>query len=48
VLSLQTKVNPTLKDLDFTETEERILVGDAMKAEVMATLEADVQVQILP
>ena len=44
---MQTKTNPTLKDLDFTETGERIMVGDETKEKVMKMLEVDVQVSEL-
>lgn len=43
---MQTKTNPTLKDLDFTETGERIMVGDEMKEKLMTVLEKDVQVSV--
>lgn len=43
---LQTKTNPTLKDLDFTEMEENIMVGNSAKDQLMKALEADVQVSV--
>ncbi|XP_064402336.1 phosphatidylinositol 5-phosphate 4-kinase type-2 beta-like [Halichondria panicea] len=39
----KTKTNPTLKDLDFTEMEENIMVGNSAKDQLMKALEADVQ-----
>lgn len=41
---LQAKSNPTLKDLDFTESGEKIAVGTEAKDRIMKVLEKDVQV----
>ena len=43
--SIQTKLNPTLKDLDFTEIEEKILVGRESKEKLLKMLEADAMVR---
>ena len=43
--SVQTKLNPTLKDLDFTEIEEKILVGREAKEKLLKMLEADAMVR---
>ena len=43
---LQARSNPTLKDLDFTESGEKISIGTEMKEGVMKTLERDVQVGV--
>lgn len=41
---MQAKSNPTLKDLDFTESGEKISIGAEEKDRVLKTLERDVQV----
>ena len=43
-ITCQAKINPTLKDNDFTESGEKIIIGEEAKTNLMRTLECDVQV----
>ena len=43
-MSSQAKINPTLKDLDFTESGEKITIGEDSKEVLMKALHSDVQV----
>ena len=40
----QAKTSPTLKDNDFTESGEKIIIGEEAKGSLMRTVECDVQV----
>jgi len=40
----QAKANPTLKDMDFLESDRKITIGAEEKERVMNSLEQDVQV----
>ena len=44
VFAHQAKTSPTLKDNDFTESGEKIIIGEEAKESLMRTVECDVQV----
>lgn len=44
IYMVQAKTNPTFKDNDFTQREEKICIGDDAKAEFFAKLERDIGV----
>ena len=43
-LSMQAKLSPTLKDIDFTSSGEKITIGSEAKAMTLKKLESDVLV----
>ena len=47
ILLPQAKLFPTLKDKDFTDSGEKIVIGEAAKEEFLKVLGRDVQVHAL-